>query len=266
MERPTLVIGAKHQVLTDALEIVLSQQGFAILGATLTLADLRSLVSVRQPRLCLTDRWLCDGDALEAVGDLLASSPLTKVVVLTDDREQDAVALALQLGATGYLHKTHGVSSLVSALRRVDAGEIVVDTVAPQQPTTAATHVRWRATYLTGREFQCLTLLVEGLSTGAMARRLGVSPTTLRGYVQGVMNKLGVHSRLEAAALAVRYSLLNTGPQLPARRPTPPGTGGAGSATGDDSDQRVRDRFAHPPPAPDRLIPLSRTGSEVSIS
>jgi DNA-binding NarL/FixJ family response regulator len=102
--------------------------------------------------------------------------------------------------------------SLLSALNRVDQGEIVVDTIAPlARPTPAAAAVRWRATYLTGREQECLTLLVEGLGRAAVAHRLRVSPTTLRSHLQGLMTKLGVHSRLEAAALAMRYSLLENG-------------------------------------------------------
>lgn len=210
--KPGVVIGDSHQMLAEALQVVLAQQGFLVLAVALTVTSLRSHVLEHQPRLCLIDLRLRDGDALAAVGDLRVLSPQTKVLVLTGDHGKDAVATALQAGVAGYLHKAHGVMSLVSALRRVDQGEIVVDTIAPQtQPTPAAADVRWRATYLTGREQECLALLVEGLGTAAMAHRLGVSPTTLRSHLQGLMTKLGVHSRLEAAALAMRYSLLENG-------------------------------------------------------
>lgn len=212
MAKPGLVIGDSHQMLAEALEVVLTQQGFAVLALALTIASLRDMVLEKQPRLCLIERRLRDGDALGVVGELIAKSPQTKVVLLTGDQDKDAVAAALQAGVCGYLHKAHGVASLVSALRRVDEGEIVVDTLAPQagHAPAAAADVRWRATYLTGREQECLTLLVEGLGTAAMAHRLGVSPTTLRSHLQGLMSKLGVHSRLEAAALAIRYSLLES--------------------------------------------------------
>jgi DNA-binding NarL/FixJ family response regulator len=211
MAKPDLVIGDSHQMLAEALEVVLTQQGFAVLSLALTIASLRDMVLEKQPRLCLMDRTLRDGDALGVIGELITKSPRTKVVLLTGDQDKDAVAAALQAGVSGYLHKAHGVASLVSALRRVDEGEIVVDTLAPQaEHTPAAADVRWRATYLTGREQECLTLLVEGLGTAAMAHRLGVSPTTLRSHLQGLMSKLGVHSRLEAAALAIRYSLLES--------------------------------------------------------
>jgi two-component system, NarL family, nitrate/nitrite response regulator NarL len=64
------------------------------------------------------------------------------------------------------------------------------------------------AGYLTNRERECLALLVDGLSSDAIAERLGVSITTVRTHVQAVLTKLGVHSRLEAASFAVRHSLL----------------------------------------------------------
>jgi two-component system nitrate/nitrite response regulator NarL len=64
------------------------------------------------------------------------------------------------------------------------------------------------AAHLTGREWECLELLVEGLDTTTMARRLGVSRTTIRTHVQALLTKLGVHSRLEAASFAVRNRLL----------------------------------------------------------
>jgi two-component system, NarL family, nitrate/nitrite response regulator NarL len=65
------------------------------------------------------------------------------------------------------------------------------------------------ASHLTGRERQCLALLVEGLDTAGIARRLAVSQATVRAHVQSVLTKLGVHSRLEAASFAVRHHLLD---------------------------------------------------------
>lgn len=68
--------------------------------------------------------------------------------------------------------------------------------------------MHWLAAYLTIGERQCLRLLVEGRDTAQMAVRLGVSPATVRTHVQSLLTKLGVHSRLEAASLAVRHRLL----------------------------------------------------------
>ena len=75
----------------------------------------------------------------------------------------------------------------------------------------------WPA-YLTASERQCLELLVEGQDTAAMVASLGVSAATVRTHVQALLTKLGVHSRLEAAAFAVQHGLLDG-----RGRPTRPG-------------------------------------------
>jgi two-component system nitrate/nitrite response regulator NarL len=70
------------------------------------------------------------------------------------------------------------------------------------------------ATHLTRREWQCLGLLVQGLSTSAIAEGIGVSTTTVRTHIQSLLTKLGVHSRLQAVALTSRTSLLAKAPPL----------------------------------------------------
>ncbi|WNV88152.1 LuxR C-terminal-related transcriptional regulator [Umezawaea sp. Da 62-37] len=72
-----------------------------------------------------------------------------------------------------------------------------------------AAEVRQLASHLTRREWECLGLLVQGFTTGAMAERMSVSTTTVRTHVQSLLAKLGVHSRLEAVALTARTSLLS---------------------------------------------------------
>jgi len=73
--------------------------------------------------------------------------------------------------------------------------------------------LRLLATYLTPRELECLALLASGFGTTLIARRLGVSTMTIRSHVQAVLTKLGVHSRLEAASLAIRYGLVDASPR-----------------------------------------------------
>ena len=80
----------------------------------------------------------------------------------------------------------------------------------------AGAHARRLVSLLTEREIECLSLLVEGVSTREMERRLGIATLTVRSHVQSMLSKLGVHSRLEAASLAVRHDLL-VGRALPSR-------------------------------------------------
>ena len=91
-------------------------------------------------------------------------------------------------------------------------GEVVVE--APAAGSLGPRVARQRdalrlAAYLTTREWQCLELLVDGQDTAGMVAVLGVSSATIRTHVQALLSKLGVHSRLEAAAFAVQHGLLD---------------------------------------------------------
>ncbi len=206
-----LVLGDDHVVFLDALGTVLTGHGYLVAGTARTVPAVISTVGALRPDLCLLDRRLADGDGIEAVTDVLRANSQTKVVMLTADREMDTVSTALERGAVGYVHKTRGAAALVDAIQRVLAGEIVVDlpTGAPPRRAVGVDSAHRMVVHLTRRERQCLTLLVDGLSTAAMARRLGVGSATVRSHIQSLFTKLNAHSRLEVAAIAVRMSLLD---------------------------------------------------------
>jgi two-component system, NarL family, nitrate/nitrite response regulator NarL len=207
-----VVIGDDHAVFLDALSTVLTQQGTAVTKAT-TIPGTVSAVRARQPDVCLVDRHFATGhDGLDALAEISGASPRTKVLVLSADGDSDTVMRAMRAGAAGYVHKTRGVSVLKQTIERVLRGEIVVE--VPAAPGIRPQLARQRdalrlAAYLTARERKCLELLVEGQDTAAMVSSLGVSAATVRTHVQGLLTKLGVHSRLEAAAFAVRHGLLD---------------------------------------------------------
>jgi two-component system nitrate/nitrite response regulator NarL len=204
-----LVLCDDHTVFLDILETVLTAHGFTIGAVVNSAARIIEVVRRRQPDVCLLDRHFADGDGVEMIQQVTAAAARTRIVVLSGDRDANVVHRALQFGAAGYVHKASGVAALVTAIRKVVDGEIVVDI-----PPSGERHHRdideahRLARYLTARERECLVLLVEGLGTEEIARRLGISTATVRTHVQALLTKLGVHSRLEAAAFAVRHSLV----------------------------------------------------------
>ena len=205
----TVVIGDDHKVFLDALSTVLSQHDYSVTVAR-SVRETADAVARLRPDVCLLDRHFAGEDALAAIGEMTATTPETKVLVLSADPETDGILRALNAGAAGYLHKTRGVTALTAAIGRVLRGEVVID--VPKAPGSRRPPeqdaARRLAGFLTGRERQCLELLVEGLDTAGMAAKLGVSRATVRTHVQSLLTKLGVHSRLEAASFAVRYRLL----------------------------------------------------------
>jgi two-component system nitrate/nitrite response regulator NarL len=206
-----LVLGDDHVVFVDALDAVLTQQGFDVQAVVSKATAVVRTVEAVRPEVCVLDRHFADGDGVDLVSEIVAAGTGTKVLMLTADHDGDAVVRALESGASGYVHKSRGVASLTAAIRRVAAGEIVVDVPAWRGPkrSVETTDAYRLAAHLTARERECLALLVEGLGTTAMVKRLGVSATTVRTHVQSLLTKLGVHSRLEAASFAVRHALLD---------------------------------------------------------
>jgi two-component system, NarL family, nitrate/nitrite response regulator NarL len=204
-----LVLGDDHVVFLDALSTVLGQHGYAVSAVARSAAEMIALVRRDQPDACLIDRNTPLEDDAHTIGQVLAASEGTNVVVLGASAGPEAVSRALDAGASGYLHQSRGVGALVSALDRVLCGGVVVDVPQASAPRrTAEPNQALRlAGHLTGRERECLMMLVEGLDTAAMVQRLGVSRTTVRTHLQAVLTKLGVHSRLEAASFAVRHRL-----------------------------------------------------------
>ncbi|ODU05138.1 MAG: hypothetical protein ABS81_08450 [Pseudonocardia sp. SCN 72-86] len=205
-----VVLCDDHPIFADALGIVLTARGVTVRAVVNTAADVLPAVQTHRPQVCVIDRHLGPDDGLDLIAGVVAAGTGTRVIVLTGDRDPATARRAIEAGAAGYVCKTAGVAALVDAVRAVLAGEGVVDVPAavpvPRSPADAEAHRL--AAHLTPRERECLSLIVDGLGTGAITERLGVSAATVRTYVQGVLTKLGVHSRIEAASFAVRHDLL----------------------------------------------------------
>jgi two-component system, NarL family, nitrate/nitrite response regulator NarL len=213
-----VVIGDDHAVFLDALCAVLAEQGCAVATAT-TVEGTVQAVRRHQPDICLIDHHfgqdLAGNDACDGIGAirrLTEACGRTKVLMLSADGDSGAILRAMRAGAAGFVHKTRGVSVLQQTIERVLRGEVVVEAPAGGgvQPDLARQRDALRlAAHLTSREWQCLELLVDGQDTAGIVAALGVSAATARTHVQSLLSKLGVHSRLEAAAFAVQHGLLD---------------------------------------------------------
>lgn len=195
--------------------MALIRQNFTVNGA-FTVPEIIDAVAYYQPHVCLIACHLVQDECPGMIGQLIAVSASTKVLVLgaEPDTDDGVVLAALQGGASAYVHKSRAVTALTTAISRVLRGEIVVDVpkAASGRRPAPLDDMQRLAAFLTTRERECLRLLVVGLDTTRMATALGVSPATVRTHVQSLLIKLGVHSRLEAASLAVRYRLVEDMP------------------------------------------------------
>ena len=202
-----LILGDDQAIFLDALSTVLTQRGYDVGAVARSPEEMIAHVHHQRPDACLLDCNLAIDDGIETVRKVIEACPTTIVVVLSADPDGDAADRAMDAGASGYLHQSRGVEVLVAALERILLnGERVVDVPGgTARKTRRASHADNLAATLTGRERECLSLLVAGMDTAAMVEQMGVSRTTVRTHLQAVLTKLCVHSRLEAASFAVRH-------------------------------------------------------------
>jgi len=185
--------------------------GMTLVAISTNATEAMSAVREHRPELVLMDIGLPDSHGVALGRAILEEAPDTKVVALTALEDEDAVQDALRSGFHGYLTKNCEPETFRHALESVSDGQVVFPHYLAKQAGSAdgeASDAELLARQLTPREIEVLQLLAEGAASQEIADRLAVSPNTVRTHVQGILTKLQVHSRLEAAAFAVRHALV----------------------------------------------------------
>jgi NarL family two-component system response regulator LiaR len=160
------------------------------------------------PDVVLMDMVMPEMDGVTATRAIRQQYPKVQVIALTSFKDKGLVQDALQAGAIGYLLKDVSADTLAQAIRAAHAGRATLSPEAAQALAYAAAQPPTPGHDLTERERDVLILLVEGLNNRQIADRLVVSPSTVKSHVSHILAKLGVASRTEAAALAVRRGLV----------------------------------------------------------
>ena len=160
------------------------------------------------PDVVLMDMVMPEMDGATATRAIRRQFTKVQVIALTSFKEEGLVEKALQAGAIGYLLKNVSADELAQAIRAAHAGRATLSPEAAQALVHAATQPPAPGHDLTERERAVLALTVEGLNNTQIAVKLGVSPSTIKSHVSNILSKLGVASRTEAVALAVRHHLI----------------------------------------------------------
>lgn len=200
-----VVICDHHRIFGEAMAGVLAGEGYDVVACTDEPASGSAAVARHRPELYVVDLHLGPAEEANGFGDVRAASPATRVVVVTGSSDPLASAKAKDAGADGFVAKDRRLDDILDAIARVAGGEAVFHgPVANGAPRSGSLPVQpWRRG-LTPREREILDRLVEGQETAALARELGMSYSTARTHIQRLLAKLGVHSKLEAVALANR--------------------------------------------------------------
>jgi len=202
-----------HALFRIGLRELLERRGIEVAGATGNGSEGLELAGELRPDVVLLDLRMPGTDGLSVLRSLRERCLEMPVAMLTTSRDERDLVSSLQSGAQGYLLKDMQPEQLLEALQNIVAGETVVageltgvlakvvqsGDSSSQQPVPFAD--------LTPREREILSHLAEGQSNKMIARNLGISDGTVKLHVKAILRKLDVHSRVEAAVLAVEQGL-----------------------------------------------------------
>ena len=212
MNAPIRVLIADDHAPTRAgVRIALEQDGFEICAESATAEETIAAALRERPDVCLVDLGM-PGDGMRAVAAITAALPGSPVLVLSVSDRADDLFDALAAGASGYLLKDMDPAQLPVAVRATVAGEgalsrkltaLLIEEFRHRGGRTRLTTADGRSVELSKREWQVLELLADDTGTAEIARRLFLSPITVRRHVSNILHKLGAKDR-EAARRLLR--------------------------------------------------------------
>jgi DNA-binding NarL/FixJ family response regulator len=208
-----------HTAFRELLALRLTQEpDFVVIAEAGSLAEIGQVLSRVEIDVALVDLTLARGDGVDLIRDLRTLNPEARVLVVSASEDQYEHAWAFAAGASGVLRKTSHAAEIIAAIRKLCEGDVLLSPreaielfrLVDQRREAERTPHRLLAP-LTPRERDLLQLLAEGLDDAAMAERLSISPKTVRNHMVHVLDKLGVHSRLQALVLAANHGLVTLG-------------------------------------------------------
>lgn len=205
---PTILIVDDHQLAREGLRAVLAGDGFGDIHLASTGEEAVEMVREIEPDIVLMDVRLGDGiDGLEATRQIASLGLSTKVIMLTLHDMPGYVRTALSAGAAGYVLKDTEIGDLRSAISQVMEGRSavpldLVSAAMSSDPVSAASGELGKI--LTEREQEVVEHVAEGLTNKEIARKLEISPATVKVHVERLISKLGVADRTQAAVLATK--------------------------------------------------------------
>ena len=214
-----LVLADDHRVFAEGLGVMLdAQDDLAVLGVAHDSHQAIELAARHEPTVLLLDAHMPGPDLATTLRAVRASSPATKVLMLSADTRRETIAGALEAGADGFLATDASSRQVAGAIRSLVEGKggSVVAAAEPPSRLALDPSVDLRVRTLSAREREILGLLANGWSNRRIAEECYLSLNTVRTHVQNVLVKLGVHSKLEAVAFALEHQVVTAAAGGPA--------------------------------------------------
>jgi DNA-binding NarL/FixJ family response regulator len=210
----TVLVVDDHTTFSDLLAMALDHEpDLTCVGTASSVGKALLMAEELRPDLVIMDVQLGDGDGICATAELTRTYPDLRVVVLTAHIDSALMQRAADAGACCLLPKDGSLPDMLMALRSSRHGGLVVHpallkALITSKPPSGNDYLP----PLTPREHEVLRMLADGSDARAIARSLGISVSTCRGYVKSLLLKMDAHSQLEAVVIATNRGLVSVGP------------------------------------------------------
>jgi NarL family two-component system response regulator YdfI len=205
-----ILVADDHLVVREGLRAILeTAPDLTLVGEAADGAEAVRLAGELSPDVVLMDLRMPGVDGIEAIRQIKARYPAVEIVILTTYDDDATIVRGLRAGARGYLLKDAGRRVLFEAIRAAARGESLLPPAVVEKVVAHLEEPRpVEAGGLSEREREVLELLATGAANKEIAARLHIAERTVKAHVTGIFNKLGVNSRAEAVAVALRSGLL----------------------------------------------------------
>jgi len=205
-----------HPLLASAIaEVLDSQDDLSVCGIARCGDEAANLAATKKPSVVLMDFRLPDLSGPAAAAKIRSAVPKAAIVFHSADESEAALLDAIDVGATAYLTKRATADQIIEAVRKAAVREVLIPValfakaIARQRKVVTDKLAREKLfADFTPRELDVLRLLAEGHDTVTLAARLSIAPHTVEWHVRHVIEKLGVHSKLQAVIAAARLGLI----------------------------------------------------------
>jgi len=202
-----------HEIVRRGLADLISlQSDLEVVGEAGTAAEALIRITAAQPDVAVFDVRLPDGNGVEVCREIRSLFPHIRVLMLTSYADDEALFNAIMAGASGYVLKEIRGTDLISAIRQVAAGNSLLDPSVTKQVLERLRNgnkANDELSGLTEQEKTILMLIGEGMTNRQIGEKMHLAEKTIKNYVSGLLAKLGMERRTQAAAYVARLEAKN---------------------------------------------------------
>ncbi|CAN5121698.1 response regulator transcription factor [soil metagenome] len=198
-----------HEVVRRGIRELLEVEGdIVVVGESGLAQEAARRIPALRPDVAILDGRLPDGSGIDVCREIRSREPETKALILTSYDDDDAVFAAIMAGAAGYVLKQVRGTDLVDTVRRVAAGQSMLDPLVTAQVLERVRNgppVDQELERLTAQELRILGYIGQGMTNRQIAEEMFLAEKTIKNYVSALLAKLGLSSRTQAALFAAKH-------------------------------------------------------------